>query len=323
LTDSQVGNTTIIKIGVSMCLLGEKVRYDGGHKRDSYIVDILGKFFSYVPVCPEVEIGMGVPRESVRLEGEVESPRMRGTRTGKDWTASINEFVEKRTEQLKKYCLSGYILKKASPSCGLERVKVYGKSGMPSKMGRGLFGGALINKFPLLPAEDEGRLNDPALRDNFIVRVFAYHKLQKLFSGRFKKGELVKFHTVNKYLILAHSPKHYQVLGRIVASLKQFKPVEIKDKYSSIFMEALKTKSTVKKNVNVLYHIMGFLKNYLSQYEKTDLQNVIKDYHSGQVPLIVPLTLIKHHLYKNNIEYIKDQTYLNPHPKELMLRNHA
>lgn len=312
-----------IKVGISTCLLGQKVRFDGGHKHDRYITDILGECFRFVSVCPEIDVGMGVPREAVRLEGSTSEPRMVGTRTGKDWTTKMNRYAAGKVRRLQRLGLCGYILKKNSPSCGMERVKVYGDSGMPYRKGIGLFALTLLSAFPLLPVEEEGRLNDARLRENFIVRVFAYHRLQQLFDGRWRRGEVVEFHKRHKYLLLAHSPSHYTALGRLVANIKQHTPGDFKNRYSELFMDALKVKTTVKKNVNVLQHIMGHLKKELESADKRDILNVITDYHGGLVPLIVPVTLVKHYIEKFDISYIKDQVYLNPHPKELMLRNHV
>jgi uncharacterized protein YbgA (DUF1722 family)/uncharacterized protein YbbK (DUF523 family) len=314
---------SLIKVGISACLLGDKVRWDAGHKKDRYITDILGAYFRFVPVCPEVEVGMGVPRESVRLVGDISSPRMVGNKTGEDWTDRMREYIQKRTKQLERYNFSGYILKKDSPSCGMERVRVYKESSIPLKQGRGFFGGALVDHFPNLPIEEEGRLNDPALRDNFIVRVFAYSRLQELFKGKFSRNEIVRFHTVHKYLLLAHSPKHYKMLGQLVAQIKRYKPENFREKYIETFMRALSIKSTPRKNVNVLQHIMGFLKPYLGPQARADIIKIIENYRIGLVPLIVPVTLVGHYIKLFDVEYIKDQVYLNPHPEELMLRNHV
>jgi uncharacterized protein YbgA (DUF1722 family)/uncharacterized protein YbbK (DUF523 family) len=312
-----------IKVGVSACLLGEKVRWDAGHKKDRYLTDILGRYFRLVPFCPEVELGMGVPRESVRLVGDVSAPRMVGNKTGEDWTERMNDFIRKRLKQIDRYDLSGYVLKKNSPSCGMERVRVYNKSGIPVKRGRGFFGGALMDRFENLPTEEEGRLNDHALRENFIVRVFAYHNLKNLFKGRFNRGKIAKFHTSYKYLLLSHSRKHFQELGRMMARIKDLASGEFRERYSRVFMEGLSVKSTIKKNTSVLQHIMGYVKKQLNPSAKRDILNVIEDYRKGHVPLVVPITLIRHYIDLFDVENIKGQVYLNPHPEELMLRNHV
>jgi uncharacterized protein YbgA (DUF1722 family)/uncharacterized protein YbbK (DUF523 family) len=314
---------TPIRVGISTCLLGQKVRFDGGHKHDRYITDILGSYFQFVPVCPELEVGMTVPREAVRLEGPVDAPRMVGNKTGQDWTKRMSNYTGKRVRQSDLSDLSGYILKKGSPSCGMERVKVYAKPGTVLKTGIGLYARALMDHHQNLPIEEEGRLKDHRLRDNFIVRVFAYHRLQGLFRERFSRGRVVEFHAAHKYLILAHSPKHYKQLGQLVAAVKKYTRAEFRDQYSILFMDALSVMSTIKKNVNVLQHILGFLKTHLSPDEKKDILGIITDYHKELVPLIVPMILIRHYLNKFQVEYIRDQVYLNPHPKELMLRNHV
>ena len=311
-----------IKVGISSCLLGFKVRYDAGHKHDRYITDILGPYFKFVPVCPEVEVGMPVPRESVRLTGDANAPNMIGNKTGTDWTDRMNKYSAMRVMKLEKENLSGYILKKDSPSCGLFRVKIHSEH-RAERNGRGLYAAALAGQYPLMPVEEEGRLNDPVLRDNFIVRVFAYHRLRQLFEGRTCRKAIVEFHTAHKYLLMAHSPKHYKQLGQLVAAISDYKPSEFKEEYSGLFMECLAVHATTKKNVNVLQHIMGYLKKHLTPEDKQYILSQIEDYHNLLVPLVVPLTLIKHYVFKHNVEYIKNQVYLNPHPKELMLRNHV
>lgn len=312
-----------IKVGISTCLLGQKVRYDGGHKHDRYITDILGPYFQFVPICPELEVGMGVPREAVRLEGDPENPHMVGNRSGEDWTERMNRYSERRVARRDVAGLCGYILKKDSPSCGMERVKLYLTADNVQRKAVGLFARALRTRWPHLPVEEEGRLNDPRLRDNFIVRVFAYYRLQQLYRGRFGRDAMIRFHANHKYLLLAHSPKHYTEMGRLVAAIKQYPPEDFRDAYRALFMDGLAVLSTTKKNVNVLQHILGFLKKLVTAEEKKDLLGTIEDYHRGIVPLIVPITLIRHYVNKFDVAYIRDQVYLNPHPKELMLRNHV
>jgi uncharacterized protein YbgA (DUF1722 family)/uncharacterized protein YbbK (DUF523 family) len=312
-----------IRIGISACLLGEQVRYDGGHKHDRFLTDVLGPYVEWVSVCPELEVGMGVPREAVRLVGPPSAPAMVGIDSGEDWTAKMLAYSGRRSAQLGKLKLSGYILKSRSPSCGMERVKLYGAKGMATKEGVGLFAGVLIKGHPLIPVEEEGRLNDPHLRDNFIVRVFAHHRLQKLMDGKFSIGRLVEFHTAEKYLLLAHSPKQYRSLGPLVANAKKMPAAELKERYAALYMECLKVRSTVKNNVNVLQHIVGFLPDSLSAGEKMEILQVIEDYRKGFVPLVVPVTLLRHYVRSHSIAYVANQVYLNPHPKELMLRNHV
>lgn len=317
-------NEIKINVGISSCLLGNEVRFDGGHKHDRYITGTLGRFFNFVPVCPELEVGMGLPRESVNLRGDVNAPLMIGNKTGEDWTDRMSKFNEKRSDQLARFDLRGYLLKKNSPSCGMTRVKLYPlKGGQPERKARGMWADTLISKNPLMPVEEEGRLHDIPLRENFIVRVFAYDRLMNLFDGGFKRSEIVAFHTAHKYLLLAHNPNLYRGLGKLVAAVKSYKPLEFKTLYSEAFMETLSYKSTTAKNVNVLQHIMGFLRKHLADEDRRYITNVIEDYRKELVPLVVPITLIKQNVEKYDIEYIRDQYYLSPHPKELMLRNHV
>jgi uncharacterized protein YbgA (DUF1722 family)/uncharacterized protein YbbK (DUF523 family) len=312
-----------VRVGISACLLGQEVRFDGGHKRDRYITDTLGKFFEWVPVCPEVEMGLTTPRETLRLVGEPEEPRLQFFKTGGDITDRMQSWAKARLDALAELDLSGYILKSDSPSCGMEGVRVYRATGMPSKDGVGIFARALMDRPPLLPVEEEGRLHDLPLRENFVERVFCYRRWQGLVGSGLTRGKLVAFHTAHKLLMLAHSPKHYTELGRLVANAKGLPLKELETRYGELFMAGLKVKATAKKHVNVMQHILGYLKKELGTQDKAELLSVIADYHQALVPLVVPLTLFKHHLARLPVPYIQDQVYLNPHPKELMLRNHV
>lgn len=312
-----------IRVGISSCLLGKEVRFDGGHKRDRYITDTLGRFFEWLPVCPEVELGLGTPRETLRLLGTPEAPRLVFGKTGGDITDEMQGWSQRRLDQLAKQDLSGYILKSDSPSCGMERVRVYGSGGMPSKSGVGVYARALMDRFPFLPVEEEGRLHDLALRENFVERVFCYRRWQDLLAGGLTRGRLVEFHTRVKLLLMAHSPKHYTEMGRLVANAKAMTPAALEAKYGELFMTALKIKATTKKHTNVLQHILGYLKRSLEPHDKAELLAVLADYAKGLVPLVVPLTLLRHHLSRFEVAYVLEQVYLNPHPRELMLRNHV
>ncbi len=316
-------STAPIRVGISACLLGQEVRFDGGHKRDRYITDTLGKFFEWVPVCPEVEMGLGTPRETLRLVGDPEAPRLVFAKKGEDQTELMRAWATSRLDRLAKANLSGYILKNDSPSCGMERVRVYRPSGIPSKHGVGIFARALMARFPLLPVEEEGRLHDLPLRENFVERIFCYRRWRDLVAGGLTRGKLVAFHTAHKLLLLARSPKHYTELGRLVANAKALSPKELEGRYGELFMAGLTVKATAKKHTNVMQHILGYLKRDLDARDKAELLAVINDYYGGLVPLVVPLTLLKHHLTRVNVPYLQDQIYLNPHPKELMLRNHV
>lgn len=312
-----------IRIGVSTCLLGEKVRFDGGHKHDRFVTGQLGRFFEMVPVCPEAEVGMGIPRETVRLAGDSAAPRMVGSRSAEDWTDRMNAWSRRRVRELQEHDLDGYIFKKDSPSCGAFRVKVYSDLGMPSQSGQGLFAAEWTRRNPLVPYEEEGRLNDAVLRDNFIERVFAFHRLKQVFAGRWKRGDVVAFHSREKYLLMAHSPKHYTALGKLVAAVADHAPAAFRDEYMALFMEGLGVKATTRRHVNTLQHVAGHLKKLVGAAERARLQAVIDDYHKELVPLVVPMTLLNHYVELHDVPYVKDQTYLNPHPKELMLRNHV
>jgi uncharacterized protein YbgA (DUF1722 family) len=235
----------------------------------------------------------------------------------------MQAWAGSRLEALARENLSGYVLKSDSPSCGMERVRVYRLSGIPSKDGVGIFARALMDRFPLLPVEEEGRLHDLPLRENFVERVFCYRRWRELVASGLTRGKLVAFHAAHKFLMLAHSPKHYTELGRLVASAKQYSIKELESRYGELFMTGLKVKATAKKHTNVLQHILGYLKKELDARDKAELLSVIGDYYEGLVPLVVPVTLFKHHLARIPVPYIQDQVYLNPHPKELMLRNHV
>jgi uncharacterized protein YbgA (DUF1722 family)/uncharacterized protein YbbK (DUF523 family) len=314
--------TTPIKLGVSSCLLGEHVRYDGGHKHDRYITDTLGLYFSFVPVCPEVGCGMPVPREAMRLEGDPASPRLVSNRSRIDKTEQMLAFCRTRVRELETEDLCGFIFKKGSPSSGLYRVKVYG-NGMAARSGSGLFAAAMTSHFPLLPVEEEGRLNDPDIRENFIERVFSFRRWKDFLLNKPDMGGLVAFHTRHKLLIMAHSPPIYREMGTLVAHGKEMKGPELLQRYEELFMKALALHATVKKNANVLMHIMGYFKKELTHAEKEELLGVISHYHEHLVPLIVPLTLLKHYVNKYEQHYLQQQLYLSPHPAELMLRNHV
>jgi uncharacterized protein YbgA (DUF1722 family)/uncharacterized protein YbbK (DUF523 family) len=312
-----------IRIGVSSCLLGKPVRFDGGHKRDDFLVDTLGPHVRFVPVCPEVEIGLGTPRETIRLERQAGEVRFAMRKTGEDLTDRMRTYSERRVARLAKEDLCGYVLKKDSPSCGMERVKVWGATGAPSKTGRGVFAEALLRALPNLPVEEEGRLNDPHLRENFIERVFAYRRLRDLFSGRWTVGDLVRFHTAHKLALMAHSPSAYRALGTVVAHAARQPRAELRARYENGFMETFRTLATVRKHANVLSHMAGYFKQQLDAEAKRELHGLIDDYRRGFVPLIVPVTLIRHYVRRHDVGYLAGQTYLEPHPKELMLRNHV
>ena len=314
---------TVIRIGISACLLGRKVRYDGGHKRDDFLVETFGPLVHWVPFCPEVELGLGTPRETLRLVRAADGVRMTMPKSGRDFTDEMQTFARKRVAAMRPTDLCGFVLKKDSPSCGMERVKVYDSHGSPSRTGVGLFARALMDRFPDLPVEEEGRLCDPVLRDNFVERVFAYRRLRTLLDGRWTLGGLVNFHAAHKLLLMAHSPAGYTSLGRMVARAKGTARRELEETYESSFMAALKKIATRRLHTNVLQHVAGYFKKCLDGPAKEELHSVIAEYHRGLVPLIVPITLIRHHVRTCGVEYLAGQAYLDPHPRELMLRNHV
>lgn len=312
-----------IRIGISACLLGQEVRFDGGHKRDAYIDGTLSQFVRFVPVCPEVDIGLGTPRESLRLVRDGDRVRMIAPKSGTDHTTTMERYSSRKAKQLAGEDLCGYIFKKNSPSCGIHRVRLYDQNGVPSKTGRGLFADAMLARYPSLPAEEEGRLQDPRLRENFFERVFAYRRLKDLFRSRWRTGDLVRFHASEKLLLMAHDPRAHSGLGRLVASAKGRDRRELASEYETGFMEVLGKIATTRKHTNVLMHILGHFKKLLSSEDRREILALIEDFRRGHVPLVVPVTLARHHVRRHNVEYLMHQSYLDPHPKELMLRNHV
>jgi len=312
-----------IKIGISRCLLGDKVRYDGGHKWDRFITDTLGLYLKWVPVCPEVECGLGVPREAMHLEGNPANPRLVTIQTKIDHTEKMKVWAGKRIDDLEKEELCGFIFKSGSPSSGMERVKIYGESGRPAKSGVGIFAKEFMTRFPLLPVEDEGRLHDPQLRENFIERIFTLKRWRVVATQKGGLKSLIDFHTRHKFLILSHSRRHYQEMGRLVARSDPTPLKERMETYQKLLLEALRLKSTPKKQADVLSHLGGFFKKEWSAVEKQEWLEIINQYKKGLFPLIVPITLLLHYIRKYDQPYLKNQYYLEPHPLELKLRHHV
>ena len=311
-----------IKIGISSCLLGENVRYDGGHKHDRFITDTLGRYFCLLPVCPETGCGLPIPREAMHLEGDSTAPRLVTRTTHIDLTDQMQAFCVAAVEKLEKEILCGFIFKKDSPSCGVFRVKIY-NNGVAVKNGRGLFATAVAQRFPLLPIEEDGRLNDPHLRENFIERVFSYRRWKDFLATGPNLGRLVEFHTTHKLLMMAHSPKIYRTMGALVAKGNELQLPELLRLYENLFMKGLSVLATNKKNTNVLQHMMGYFKKHLSAAEKAELTEIIGEYHDNLTPLVVPMTLLRHYVHKYDQQYLNGQVYLYPHPSELMLRNYV
>ena len=308
------------RVGVSACLLGQPVRYDGGHKRDRFLTDTFGRFVEWVPVCAEVECGLPVPRESMHLEGDAAAPRLVTTRTHEDRTDCMTRWAARRLDELVGLDLCGFIFKTNSPSSGMRGIRVYDANGVPHKTGIGLFARAFMERFPLLPVEDEGRLHDPGLRENFIERIFALRRYRDMPRS---VGALVRFQANHKMQLLAHSRTRMTEMGRLVAHAKETPPEELFAAYEEHLMAALREKATPGRNVDALTHMMGFFKNTLTADEKAELLDVIRQYGDGLTPLIVPVTLLNHYVRKYDEPYLKTQTFLHPHPLELKLRNHA
>lgn len=323
------------RIGISACLLGQPVRYDAGHKRDRFLVETFGEHVEWVPVCPEVEAGFGTPRESMRLVLTRPQARARGERFnsadialvlnthGTDVTDRLRPWARKKAEKLASAGLSGFVLKKDSPSCGMERVKVYTHDAVAERAGRGIFADALMSRLPNLPVEEEGRLGDPRLRENFIERVFAYRRLSSLFEGRWSTADVVAFHTAHKLTLMAHSPAAYRALGQLVAGAKAHARSAFAEEYQTGFMRALASMATPARHANVLQHMLGYFSKDIERPDREELLAVIEDHRRGRVPLVVPMTLMRHHVRRHGVSYLEGQTYLEPHPRELSLRNHV
>ena len=315
--------TDKIRIGISSCLLGEMVRYDGGHQLDRYLRDTLGAWFEYVPVCPEVELGLPTPRETLRqVEGD-DGVHLVFSRSGGDITEAMQAWAAKRVVELEREELCGFIFKAKSPSSGMERVKVYDRNGVPAKKGVGFFARAFMTHFPHLPVEEDGRMHDPVLRENFIECVFVFKRWRDLLAGGANAGALVDFHTRHKLLLLSHSPELYREMGKLVAQAGSLPIGSLSASYLELLTKAMRLHPTVRKHVNVLQHLLGYFKRQLSADEKQEALELIDLYRQGSVPLIVPVTLINHYVRKYGEAYLGRQHYLQPHPIELQLRNHA
>ena len=312
-----------IRIGISACLLGRNVRYDGGHRHDRHLTDTLGRWFDWVPVCPEVEYGLPVPREAMRLVGDPGNPRLFTIRTHIDHTDGMLAWAKKRLTELAGEGLSGFVFKSRSPSSGMAAVKVYGRNGRAVKRGTGIFAGAFMRRFPLLPVEEEDRLSDPLLRENFVERIFVYRRWTDLEKRGGTAKEISNFHADHGLLILSHSPKHMAALNRLVADPGRQDLRALRDEYPRLLMEALRLPATVPKQTRVLSRVTGHLQKRLSPNERQELVDAIERYRQGLLPLLIPVTLIEHYARLYNDPYLKSQVYLHPHPQERMLRNHG
>ena len=317
------GERFTVRLGVSACLLGERVRYDGGHKRDAFLSDTLGPFVEWVPVCPEVAIGLGTPRDAIRLVGSETTPHLVVERTGEDLSSRMRRFAAAKARELEALGLDGYVFKRASPSCGLVRVRVYSEAGQPGRVGRGLYAAAVVDRMPTLPVEEEGRLTDARIRESFVERIFAAARWRTFLATQPRVRDLVAFHARQKYAVLAHSPAMYVSLGRLVARAGKTAGVALFTEYGAGLAAALAVPASRARHVNVLQHMAGFFKRDLGGDERAELVETLETYRGGLVPLVVPITLIKHHVRRLNVTYLADQVYLSPHPRELMLRNHV
>jgi uncharacterized protein YbgA (DUF1722 family)/uncharacterized protein YbbK (DUF523 family) len=317
-----------VRIGVSACLLGQEVRYNGGHKRDAFLTDVLSRYAEWVPVCPEVEIGLGTPRPAMRLvrigRGDETEVRLVTPETGADHTDAMRAWAEQRAGELAAAELDGYVLKKDSPSCGMERVKLYPEEGgAPAKEARGLFAAALLHRLPHLPVEEEGRLNDPLLRENFIARVFVHARWREE-EPRWTRASLMRFHERHKFLLLARNQAGMRRLGRLLgASGRHDTAGELAGAYRGGLTEVMRRPPTRRGHTNVLQHMAGFVSDALDRDDREELRDTIDRYRRGLLPLIVPVTLIRHHVRRQGNAYLRDQVYLEPHPYELMLLNHV
>ena len=312
--------TSLIPIGISSCLLGERVRYDGGHKSHSYIMHTLGEYFDFKPFCPEVAIGLGVPRKPIRLwrNARNETRCVRVDNSNLDFTDRLQDCSDDQLSWLSNLC--GYIVKKDSPTCGMERVKVWDDI-MPKREGVGVYAKRLIEKFPYLPIEEEGRLGDSILRENFIQRVFAIHRWRLFKATGLSVSGLIDFHASHKLILMSHDQSSYGKLGQLVAGTTKENLRKNSEIYLLNFMSALKKRATRGNQVNVLQHIHGYLKNSLHTDDKEELLQTIENYRIGHVPLIVPITLLNHYFRKYPNTYIAKSWYMKPYPIELCLQN--
>ena len=310
-----------IRVGVSSCLLGQPVRWDGGHKRNAFLVRQLDRFVEWVPVCPELESGMGVPRPTLRLARDGDGLRLLEACSGRDHTHAMQRFARRRVRELAKQGLCGYVLKRGSPSCGMERVAVYGKKGTPVRSGRGLFAERLLERLPLLPVEEEGRLEDPATRENFVERVFAYRRLRDRFVGRWSRRAAIEFHAAHELQIMAHCPQSYARMGRLLARVASLAPCDFRERYGAAFMGALQRRATPGRHANALQHMAGHLRDHLDAASRRELADLIRGYRAKRLPRVAPLALLRHHARHFQVEYLLGQAYLDPHPAELMHRS--
>jgi uncharacterized protein YbgA (DUF1722 family)/uncharacterized protein YbbK (DUF523 family) len=316
-------NAEAVRVGISACLLGEKVRFDGGHKLDHYAVGTLGRYVEWVPICPALEMGLGVPREALRLVGDPDAPRLVTVNGRVDHTDGMLTWARRKVEQLRSLDLDGYLLKSKSPSCGMTRVRVYTEAGRPSRSGPGLFARTLMRAMPFLAVEEEGRLDDPRLRESFVVRLFTHHRWRQLVRQRVRRADLAAFHARHGLLLMAHSEPHLRTLGRLMARTGSDPLAQLLPRYAEGLFTGLRVRATTRKHTNVLQYMAGSMRDRLGRQDREELQGTIAEYRRGVVPLSVPLTLLRHHVGELGLDSLRDQVYLTPHPKELMLLGHV
>jgi len=325
MTDDSAYPSAPLRLGISSCLLGQEVRYDGGHKRDRFLTDVLGDYVTWVPVCPEVEIGLGTPRPTIRLERMEDGlARLVMPSSGEDLTDRMMEYADDRIRRLEKHALAGYVLKKDSPSCGMERVKVRDPNGMPARNGVGTFAAELLRLAPNLPVEEEGRLNDAKLRENFITRIFAYQRWRDLEQAGPTRRRLMEFHAAHKYVLMSRNQAGMRRLGRLLGETGRADSIrDVAVTYRTGFTEVMRRAPGRKGHTNVLRHLAGYVSDGLDPGDRSELTESIGQYHEGLVPLIVPVTLLRHYVRKFEVDTLQNQVYLWPHPHELMLLNHV
>ena len=313
-----------LNLGISSCLLGNQVRFDRGHQHDRFLTDTLGLYANFHPVCPEVECGLPIPREAMRLVGDPDQPKLIGRKTGKDYTEQMQKWIPARLDELEKLNLDGFIFKRMSPSNGMERVKVYSeKGGMPQHNGVGSFARAFMQRFPNIPVEEDGRLNDPRIRENFIQRIFIHRSWRRVTDENKTAHGIIDFHTHHKYSLFSHSEPIYRGMGKMIAQAGVLTPNELFSDYEDQLMMCLKKPASHNTHTNVMTHIFGYFKKDLDNDEKSEMLEILENYREGNIPRIVPITLLKHYTRKYTKTYLEDQSYLNPHPLKLKLLNHV
>ncbi|MCR8921308.1 DUF523 and DUF1722 domain-containing protein [Dasania sp. GY-MA-18] len=314
--------STTIQVGLSACLAGQEVRYNGGHSQSKLCLHTLAQYFEFKTFCPEVAAGFGTPRPTMRLTGDPANPRLQfSDDSQQDLTQQLNQGFSDKLAQFKDF--DGYILMKNSPSCGLERIKIYQANGYPHKQrGQGLFTAALIKRYPLLPVEEEGRLHDPHLKENFILRVYAHHYFKQEVLSAPDHHALIQFHSRYKYILMAHNQELYRELGRILSNAQESEINALSQQYLKLFMQALSKPASHKNHSNTLLHILGYLKKTVPSEARQNIAEVIHKYRQNQLPLSTPITLLKHYIEQYGTDYIKSQRYFEPYPEALCLANH-